>query len=272
EVARALTGWTVDRGARRGGGFEPAFIFRAAMHDPGEKVVLGHRLPAGRGIEDGEEVLDLLARSPATARHLALELAQRFVADDPPPALVDRLAATFTRTDGDLREVTRTLFLSPEFNDARDRDAKVKSPLEFVASTLRATGADVGPSRALLQSLRTMGELPYFSSPPTGYPNASAEWTNSGAMLGRMNFGLALAAGRIDGVRVDEQRFAPALASADAQAQVAALARQALPGASDPALFRTIADDVAGQAQLDARQRAERALGLLLGSPDFQRR
>ncbi|HEX8244578.1 MAG TPA: DUF1800 domain-containing protein, partial [Longimicrobium sp.] len=273
EVARALTGWTVDRGARRGGGgFEPSFIFRPAMHDPGEKTVLGHRLPAGRGIEDGEAVLDILARSPATARHVAFRLAQRFVADDPPPSLVNRLAETFTRTDGDLREVTRALFLSPEFNDPRHRDAKVKSPLEFVAGALRATGADVGPSRGLLQALRQMGQVPYAATPPTGYSNASAEWTNSGAMLNRMNFGLALAAGRIDGVRLDADRFAPALRAPDAQAQVAALARMVMPGARDERLFRTVAEDVAQQARLDERQRAARALGLLLGSPQFQRR
>ncbi|HSU16027.1 DUF1800 domain-containing protein [Longimicrobium sp.] len=272
EVARALTGWTIQRGGRRAAGAEPAFVFRPAMHDPGEKTVLGHRLPAGRGIEDGEAVLDLLARHPATARHIALQLAQRFVADDPPPSLVDHLAAVFTRTDGDLREVTRALFLSPEFNDPRWRDAKVKSPLEFVAGALRATGADVSPSRGLLQALRQMGQMPYAATPPTGYPNTSAEWTNSGAMLGRMNFALALAAGRVDGVRLDEQRFALALATRDADARIAALARMVMPGAADPRLVRTIAEDVRQQAQLDERQRAARALGLLLGSPDFQRR
>ncbi|HEX6748943.1 MAG TPA: DUF1800 domain-containing protein [Longimicrobium sp.] len=269
EVARALTGWTVEgRGRRAAGGFEPSFIFRPAMHDPGEKTVLGHRLAAGRGIEDGEEVLDLLARHPATARRVAFRLAQRFVADDPPPSLVDRLAATFTRTDGDLREVTRALFLSPELYDTRYADAKVKSPLEFVAGALRATGADVGPSRGVLQALREMGEMPYAASPPTGYASSSAEWTNSGAMLNRMNFGLALAAGRIDGVRLDPARFV----SGDAQRQVAALAAAVMPGTTDAGLFRTIADDVAAQAQLDERQRAARALGLLIGSPAFQRR
>jgi len=274
EVARALTGWTIQRGGGRRGadGAEPAFAFRPAMHDRGEKTVLGHRLPAGRGIEDGEAVLDLLARHPATARHVALQLAQRFVADEPPAALVDRLADVFTRTGGDLREVTRALFLAPEFNDPHWRGAKVKSPLEFVAGALRATGADAGPSRGLLQALRQMGQVPYAASPPTGYPNTSAEWTNSGAMLNRMNFALALAAGRIDGVAVDESRFAPALAARDADTRVAALAAMVMPAADDARLFHTIADDVRQQAQLDDRQRAARALGLLLGSPDFQRR
>jgi uncharacterized protein (DUF1800 family) len=269
EVARALTGWTVDRGARRGGGFEPSFAFRAAPHDAGEKTVLGHHLAAGRGIEDGEEVFDLLARHPATARRIAFLLAQRFVADDPPQALVDRLAAVFTRTGGDLREVTRALFLSPEFDDARVRGGKVKTPLEFVAGALRATGADVGPSRGLMQALRQMGQVPYAASAPTGYPATSEEWTNSGAMLTRMNFGLALAAGRIDGVRVDGGLAAQADGD---DGDVAALARAVLPGVVDEALLATIRDDVRAQAELTPAQRKARALGLLIGSPAFQRR
>jgi uncharacterized protein (DUF1800 family) len=270
EVARALTGWTIDRGGpRAGGSFEPRFIFRPAMHDPGEKLVLGHRLPAGRGIEDGEAVLDILARSPATARHVARKLAQRFVADEPPQSLVDRLAQVFTRTDGDLREVTRALFLSPEFNDPRSRGGKVKTPLEFVASALRATDAQVGPSRMLVGTLRQMGQLPYLASPPTGYPSTSEEWTNSGAMLARMNFALALAAGRVDGVRVDAASFAPPSAS---PGEVTALARAVMPGFADERLTATVTEDLDAQAQLAPRAKTARALGLLLGSPAFQRR
>ncbi|HET6232645.1 MAG TPA: DUF1800 domain-containing protein, partial [Longimicrobiaceae bacterium] len=211
EVARAFTGWTMDR-ARPGAGGEldPKFVFRPAMHDRGEKTVLGHRLPAGRGEEDGREVLHILATSPATAHHVAFQLAQRFVADQPPAALVDRLAGVFLRTGGDLREVTRALFLSPEMADPRYRDGKVKTPVEFVASALRATGADVGPSRGLVQALRSFGEMPYLASPPTGYPNSTEQWTNSGAMLTRMNFALALTAGRLDGIRIDPTNVFPA--------------------------------------------------------------
>jgi len=274
-VARALTGWTVDRGmgrgGREGGEMEPGFIFRPALHDFGPKTILGHDFPAGRGQDEGEAVLDLLARSPATARHVALKLAQRFVADDPPPALVERLAQTFLRTDGDLAAVTRALFTSPELYDARVRGAKVKTPLEFVASALRASGADVGPSRGLLQALRQLGQVPYLSSPPTGYPATSAEWTNSGAMLNRMNFALALAAGRIDGVTVDADHFRPALRESATQARVAALARALMPAGGDPRLVSTITADVDRQTQGDGAA-AARALGLLLGSPDFQRR
>ncbi|MBV9774824.1 MAG: DUF1800 family protein, partial [Gemmatimonadetes bacterium] len=135
---------------------------------------------------------------------------------------------------------------------------------EFVASALRATGAEVGPSRGVLQALRGFGQVPYLSSPPTGYPLTSAEWTNGGAMLNRMNFALALAAGRIDGVRVD-----PALASTG---DVGALAAAVFPGRHDPQLVATIRADVAAQDTLDERRKAQRALGLLVGSPVFQRR
>jgi len=272
DVARALTGWSIDRGMGEGSGAaDPGFVFRPQLHDFGPKTILGHDFPAGRGQEEGEAVLDLLARSPTTARHVALKLAQRFVADDPPPALVERLAQTFLRTDGDLAAVTRALFTAPEFHDARWRGTKVKTPLEFVASTLRATGADVGPSRGLLQALRQLGQVPYLSSAPTGYPATSAEWTNSGAMLNRMNFALALAAGRVDGVSVDADRFRPAPREAGTQARVTALARTLMPGGGDPRLLATIAADVDRQAAGDGTA-AARALGLLLGSPDFQRR
>jgi uncharacterized protein (DUF1800 family) len=276
EVARAFTGWTVQLPRRRNEAQiegDPTFIFRPAMHDRGEKTVLGHRLTAGRGEEDGREVLHLLATSPATAHHLARQLAERFVSDDPPPALVERLAQTYLRTGGDLREVTRALFLSPEFADPRCHAAKVKTPLEFVASALRATGADVGPSRGLLQALRGFGQVPYLSSPPTGYPNRDEAWTNSGAMLSRMNFALALASGRVDGVRIDAETVFPggARGSMD-DAAVRAIVRAVLPGPVDEQLVRTIRDDLAGQASADPRAAGARALGLALASPGFQRR
>lgn len=269
EVARALTGWSIDRG---GDGGEPGFIFRPRQHDFGAKTILGRAFPAGRGQDEGEAVLDLLARSPATARHIAFKLAQRFVADDPPTALVDRLADTFLRTDGDLRAITRTLFTSPELYAASVRNAKVKTPIEFVASALRVSGAEVGPSRGILQALRQLGQVPYLASAPTGYPAASEEWTNSGAMLNRMNFALALAAGRIDGVTVDLARFAPAARETEPQARVASLAAMLIPARGDARLFRTIADDVARQGAMGDAAAGARALGLLLGSPDFQRR
>jgi uncharacterized protein (DUF1800 family) len=276
EVARAFTGWTVQRPRRRDEGqveADPTFVFRPAMHDRGEKVVLGHRLPAGRGEEDGLEVLHILATSPATAHHVARQLAERFVSDDPPPALVVRLAQVFLHTGGDLREVTRALFLSPEFADPRCRRAKVKTPIEFVASALRATDADVGPSRAVLQALRGFGQVPYLSSPPTGYPNRDEAWTNSGAMLSRMNFALALAAGRVDGVRLNEAAFFPrGMPGAMDDTALRAIVRSVMPGRLDEQLVRTIHDDLAGQPGADPRGTGARALGLALASPDFQRR
>lgn len=265
EVARAFTGWTVANagyGARRQRG-EPRFVFRRALHDAEAKTVLGRPLPAGRGIEDGTEVLDLLARHPATARHLARKLAGRFVADDPPQRLVDELAAVFTRTGGDLREVTRALFRSPEF--ARARGAKTRTPFEFVAGTLRATEAEVRPSRELLQTLRQLGQMPYAATPPTGYIHDSAEWTSGGAMLARMNFALALSRGEVQGVRIDPARLLPS-APSDAAAE---LARVLLPARETGTLVRAVAEDAARLP--DDQARTARALALILGSPAFQR-
>jgi uncharacterized protein (DUF1800 family) len=275
EVARAFTGWTLDTPLRRRGGEggDVGFAFRPGMHDRGEKTVLGKRLPSGRGVEDGEAVLDLLARHPSTARHVALKLAQRFVADEPPASLVDRLADVFTRTDGDLRAVTRALFVSPEFNDPRYRDAKVKTPFEFVASALRATGAEAGPSRGVMQALRQFGHVPYAAQAPTGYPHTSEEWTNGGAMLNRMNFGLALAAGRIDGVRIaTRDAVSGAPSSPSTEARVRALANALMPGRADERLVATVAADLDAQTGLDEERKTARALGLLVGSPAFQRR
>lgn len=265
EVARAFTGWTVANagyGARRQRG-EPRFVFRRALHDAGSKTVLGRPLPAGRGIEDGTEVLDLLARHPATARHIARKLAGRFVADDPPQRLVDELASVFTRTNGDLREVTRALFRSPEF--ARTRGTKTRTPFEFVAGTLRATEAEVRPSRELLQTLRQLGQLPYAATPPTGYIHDSAEWTSGGAMLARMNFALALSRGEVQGVRIDPARLLPTAPSDPA----AELARVLLPARETGTLVRAVAEDAARLP--DQQARTARALALILGSPAFQR-
>ncbi|HET9984869.1 MAG TPA: DUF1800 domain-containing protein [Longimicrobiales bacterium] len=301
-VARAFTGWTISRpGARagaapaqprprrgRGGrlaprrGIAPAgrpaggdggaaagvrFVFRAELHDRGPKTVLGKEL-RGQGEDEGLEVLHRLATSPATARHIARKLAVRFVSDDPPQALVDRLAGVFLESGGDLRQVTRALFTSPELYAPENYRVKVKTPLEVVASALRATGAEVGFSRGVLQALRTLGQVPYGELAPTGYPAASDEWVNSGAMLNRMNFALALAAGRLDGVRVDGAPVRP-----DGGADpVPALAAALLPGQDTRALQATVRAELAKQPDASPRARAVRAAGLILGSPDFQRR
>ena len=195
-VAKAFTGWSMQ--PRLGSGF----MFLAPRHDRSEKIVLGHTIKAGGGIDDGERVLDIVAAHPSTAKHIATQLAVRFVSDDPPAALVDRLAKRFTATNGDLRDVMRTLLTSPEFLSPTVYRVKVKTPLEFVASALRATGAEVRNAIPLARTLKDMGMPLYFCQPPTGYDDTSTTWVNAGALVARMNFAVDLSKNAIRGVRV----------------------------------------------------------------------
>jgi uncharacterized protein (DUF1800 family) len=188
EVARCFTGWTM-KNPHDGSGF----VFDIKKHDRGVKHVLGHTIRAGRGIEDGEEVLDILARHPSTAHFIATKLVRRFVTDDPPPALVDRAARTFRKTDGDLREVLRVILTSREFDAATAYRAKVKSPLEFVASALRATGASVSNPRSFVNTIASLGEPLYQCQPPTGYGDRADVWINTGTLVSRLNFVQSLA-------------------------------------------------------------------------------
>jgi uncharacterized protein (DUF1800 family) len=195
EVARAFTGWTIEnpqRGAR--------FRFEPRFHDAGGKIVLGQVIEAGGGESDGEQVLDMLAKHPATARLVATKLARRFVGDTPPPALVDRAAKRFRDTGGDLRELTRTILTAPEFLSSGTYGAKVKTPLEFVASALRASGAEVTDARPLVRELQQLGMPLYMCQPPTGYADTADAWVNTGALVSRMNFALRLTSDRIRGV------------------------------------------------------------------------
>jgi len=197
EVARAFTGWTIEQ-PRQGGGFR----FDPRRHDDGRKIVLGHVIRDGGGQRDGEEVLDILAKHPATARFVATKLVRRFVNDTPPPALVDRVAARFRATDGDLREVMRTLLTAPEFFAGDSYHAKIKTPFEFVVSAVRATDAEVHDARLLARQVADLGEPLYQCQPPTGYKDTADAWVNTGALVGRMNFGLALAGNKLRGVVV----------------------------------------------------------------------
>jgi uncharacterized protein (DUF1800 family) len=215
-VAKAFTGWTIQ--PRQGSGF----MFLAARHDRGEKTVLGQTIKAGGGIDDGERVLDIVAAHPATARHIATQLARRFVSDDPPAALIERAAARFTATKGDLREVTRTILTSPEFLAADNYRVKVKTPLEFVASALRATGADIRTAQPLARTLRDMGMPLYFCQPPTGYDETAATWVSAGALVSRMNFAVDLSKNAVRGVRVplsEEQTMALKIGAPEFQRQ-----------------------------------------------------
>jgi uncharacterized protein (DUF1800 family) len=210
EVARAFTGWTIGqpepprgrgrlnggRRARLGAQTQPTmdvnpgnaqFRFMAALHDTGAKTILGQHIKSGGGMDDGERVLDIVAAHPSTAKHIATKLVRRFVSDDPPPALVDRVAARFRETDGDLREVVRAVITSPEFFAAEARRAKMKTPLEFVASAVRATGRDITDAMPLLNALRQLGMAPYMCQPPTGYDDVAETWITAGALVTRMN-------------------------------------------------------------------------------------
>jgi len=223
EVARCFTGWTII--APRGAGAAAAqavvngpmadmartkagtFIFRPAVHDNGEKIVLGHKIPAGGGMKDGLMVLDILSHQPATAKFIATKLVRRFVADEPPPALVDRVAQTFLKTDGDIREMLRTIFYSPEFNSPEAYRAKVKRPFELAISAVRTTGAETNGGPQFHQWIQRMGQPLYGFQTPNGYSDVAENWVNTGALLERMNFALALVSNRIPGTRVDLSRL-----------------------------------------------------------------
>ncbi|MCP3141746.1 DUF1800 domain-containing protein [Pyxidicoccus xibeiensis] len=271
EVARCFTGWSIRRPRR-----EPAFYFRRGAHDPLEKVVLGQRIAGGGRLEDGEQVLDLLASHPATARHLATKLARRFVSDTPPPALVERVAKAFLDSKGDLPTVYRALFQSPELWAPEARGAKVKTPFEFVVSALRATGAEVTVRPRLVQSLAKMGEPLYRAPAPTGFPEVAAPWVNSGALVARLNFSLELVSGRLPGTRVSLKSLATP-ATASAEGWVDALG-QVLLGAPPSAQTRaTILAALSKRAEAASAEDEPGPVdvpliaGLLLGSPEFQK-
>ena len=269
EVARAFTGWTIDN-PRQGGGFK----FEPRIHDTGQKLVLGHVIAAGGGERDGEQVLDILAKSPATAHFIATKLVRRFVSDTPPPALVDRAAARFRDTDGDLREVMRTILTSPEFLSPEAYRAKVKTPFEFVVSALRATGAEVADAKPLVRELQQLGMPLYQCQPPTGYKDTGEAWVNTGALVSRMNFALRLAGNQVPKVIVGNGQ------SSDGSHQSAAGRRQA-PGGGLPSFVDSdaaIAQFLSGDASDTTRATIAKATtvpqmaALTLGSPEFQRR
>ncbi len=318
EVARAFSGWTVlpsgpareavekrlEKVRRYGGlGFreDGDFLFRADMHDDGPKAILGYHLPPGRGIEDGETVLDLLASRRATARHLSTQLAVRFVSDSPPPALVDRLTATYERTGGDVRELLRTLVQSPELWSREAVAAKVKSPFELAVSAVRVSGAHVENPRPILNWVARMGQPLYAYQAPTGYPDRADSWVNTGSLLNRMNFGLQLASQRIAGVEIDLQGLHEGREPESRDEALGVYAALLLPGRdlgttmklltpmlADPVLVHRVdaAAPGAAPAVLAAlaeegpaprRQQhlptpVEQVVGLILGSPEFQRR
>ncbi len=200
EVARCFTGWTIRR--PRG---DAEFRFEPRLHDRGEKTVLGTRIPAGGGMEDGIKVIDLVARHPSTARFLATKLVRRFVADDPPPPLVMQAAEVFRQSDGDIKAVVRAIVTAPDFYAPQAFAAKVKKPLEFVASALRTVAADTDAAPPLLRYLARMGEPLFLAQPPTGYPDIGPSWISPDTLLTRMNFAVDLASNRIPGTRAGRE-------------------------------------------------------------------
>ena len=247
EVARCFTGWTVDTPQRN-----PRFVFRPAMHDFGAKVVLGHAIAPGGGIDDGIAVLHILEQHPSTARFLARKLARRLVSDDPPAELVERVALTYERTGGDIASMLRTLFESPGFWSRAALKAKVRSPLELVAFSLRALDASVDDPSAPAKAVARIGEPLYGAQPPTGYPDFAQTWLSSGALLSRIDFGLQLAAGKLPGVKVDLSRWA----------------------GLDEAAARLGATELSEKTReaIPRRVAPEQLVGLLLGAPEVQRR
>jgi uncharacterized protein (DUF1800 family) len=254
EVARAFTGWTILQ-PRQGGEFR----FNPGMHDRGEKVVLNHVIAAGGGEQDGMQVIDILVRHPNTALFISRKLAQRFVADDPPEALVKRMAETFTKTSGDLREVMRIMLTSREFLSEGAYRAKMKSPLEMVVSAARAMNAEATMMFALSQRIDTLGQPLYRKEEPTGYDNTGEGWVNTAGLLGRMNYASALTAGQIPGVKVDLSRFS----NKDADA----IARELLQSTMSAQTRDAIRKGLEGKQETPAL-----IAGLIFGSPDFQRR
>ncbi len=252
EVARAFTGWSIAQ-PRQGGGFK----FISGFHDRNPKTVLGHRLPTGGGIHDGLEVLGILAAHPSTAHHISYRLAQRFVADDPPESLVIRMAATFRETEGDLREVMRTMLTSEEFFSERSYRSKVKSPLELVVGAVRAAGGEIDSALALSVMLERMGQPLYQMPAPTGYPNASTGWMNSATLFERVNFAQALAAGKLPGVTVDAAGLGDNLDAVAGKLLNVPLSESSRSAIEDG--LRNSSHSVALTA-------------LVLGSPEFQRR
>jgi uncharacterized protein (DUF1800 family) len=273
EVARCFTGWTIEKPREIA-----VFKFDEKLHDPDAKVVLGKKIHAG-GMKDGEQVIELLAKNPNTANFISTKLARRFVSDNPPPALVARMAKMFHKSDGDIREVMRTMIYSPEFWSRETYRAKVKTPYELVVTSVRALGTDVDTPMPLVQWVGRIGEPLYQCQPPTGYPDKAETWVNTGALLNRLNFALALAGNKVRGSRSDVPAVLGSERGDDPKVALNRAVQVFLGGQAAPATVETL------EKQLENRQVLQAKLddpvkqvdlgvvtGLVLGAPEFQRR
>jgi uncharacterized protein (DUF1800 family) len=265
EVARCFTGWTINN--PNGGG---PFTYNDNTHDKGEKTVLGVTIPAGGGKEDGEKVLDILAAHASTAKFISKELAQRFVADDPPPVLIAAMAKTFTETDGDIRAVLETMIDSKQFFSQGAYRAKMKTPFETIASAVRGTNAKVDFAMPLVNQIATLGQPLYRKLEPTGYSNANVEWVNSASLLARMNFAMQLGQNKIEGVTVDSKKFSSVPATTAKQILFTNASSQTL-----DAIAKSLEQPKPKKDQKPVKAQPPSPgliAGLVLGSPDFQRR
>jgi uncharacterized protein (DUF1800 family) len=272
EVARCFTGWTIDKPRTMA-----KFKFDDRLHDPNPKMVLGKKMHSG-GMKDGQQVIDLLVKNPNTAKFISTKLARRFVSDAPPPQLVERMSKSFQKNGGDIKEVMRTMIYSPEFWSKEAYRAKIKTPFELVVSSVRALGTDVDTPMPLVQWVGRIGQPLYQCQPPTGYSDKAETWVNTGALLNRLNFSLALAGNKVRGSRSDVNAL---LGSDSSQDPKQALGRavevflvQAAPGTVDtlekqlenPQVVQAKLDDPVKQVDLGV------VTGLVLGAPEFQRR
>ncbi len=272
-MAETLTGWTVHEPRK-----DPEFFFDERIHAQGKKVVMGRTFNYG-GEKDGEEALKMLANHPSTARFISTELARHFVSDNPPESLIDRMAKNYESTGGDIRSVLKTMIYSPEFWSKDAYRAKVKTPLELVASTARALGADVPVSLPLAQWVARMGEPLFLCQPPTGYSDKSETWVNTGALLNRLNFALTFAGDKMAGNSVDLKTLLGQPSSSDPntalEQSIQIFLADDIADSTRKTLESRLNDPQILQARLDdpVKQVNEGLIaGLVLGAPDFQRR
>ena len=274
EVARCFTGWTIEKPKQ-----EATFKFDEKQHDPDPKIVLGKKIHAG-GMKDGEQVISLLSKNPNTAKFISTKLARRFVSDNPPPALVARMAKEFQSSDGDIRSVMKTMIYSPEFWSRDAYRSKVKTPFELVVSTARALGTDVDTPMPLVQWAGRIGEPLYQCQPPTGYSDKADAWVNTGALLNRLNYSLALASNKVRGSRSDTASLLGVDdTGGDAKAALDRAVQVFLGGQTSPTTVETLQKQIDSpqilQAKLDdpiKRVDLGVVAGLVLGAPEFQRR
>ena len=262
DVARILTGWSISRRDDR-----VRFQFNAWAHDRGEKTVMGHRFPPGRGQDEGERLLAMLADHPATMQYLSGKLCTRFVSDGPTPGCVAAAVAAWRRTGGDIPAVLRAIFASPDFWSAAHRGAKIKTPLEFTVSAVRSVGGMPGTGPGMSRVVAQLGQPLYLKAAPTGYPETAEDWVNSGALLNRMNVAMALVSNKLPGITVDLDGVIPMSGSIDAL--IDAVDQRVLAGQMTQRTREVIRSELEEVADPAARRML--AVGLAIGGPEFQR-